>query len=418
MRRKGNNLVIQGWMISLEDQIKNNPDIDLHVAFLSEDESEAFFFEGVHYYPIFHPKSKNPVRRVLERKASLAKIDARLLPSMLNIVKEARPDIIHIHGTEERFGLIAKHVSGIPVVFSIQGLLAPYAEKYFSGMPDKEIFWYESLYDKMKLVSYRNEYEDFCKRAEREKAFLKDAEYIIGRTFWDEYVTGLLNPRRKYYVVDEILRSPFYDLRWDKQCFTEGKIKIVSTISGGIYKGYEVVLKTASLLKQFSGIDFEWNIVGYDGQSKWVKIAEKLTKIKSEEVDVVLKGRMDAPELSALLVESDLYLQVSHIENSPNSVCEAMLVGMPIIAAFSGGTASLLENGTEGVLVQDGDPYVFAGAVVNLFSRFDLAKKYGENARNRALARHDRERIVSCLIDVYNKILEDYKGHSYENSIC
>ena len=418
MRRKGSNLVIQGWMISLEDHIKNNPDIDLHVAFLSDVENEAFCFEGVHYYPIFHSKSKNPVKRVLERKASLSKIDARLLPAMLKIVEESKPDLIHIHGTEERFGLIAKHISGIPVVYSIQGLLAPYAEKYFSGMPDKDIFWHESLYDKVKLVSYRNEYENFCKRAEREKAFLKDAEYILGRTFWDEYVTGLLNPERKYYVVDEILRCPFYNLRWDKQRFTEGRIKIVSTISGGIYKGYEVVLKTASLLKRYSGIGFEWSIAGYDGQDKWIKIAEKLTNIKSKEVNVVLKGLLDAPELSELLVDSDLYLQVSHIENSPNSVCEAMLVGMPVIASFSGGTASLLDNGLEGILVQDGDPYVLAGAVVELSKRFDLAKKYGENARRRALARHNRERISSCLADVYNKILEDYKKHSHEDSFC
>ena len=172
------------------------------------------------------------------------------------------------------------------------------------------------------------------------------------------------------------------------------------------------------MLKRYSGIGFEWSIAGYDGQDKWVKIAEKLTNIKSKEVNVVLKGLLDAPELSELLVDSDLYLQVSHIENSPNSVCEAMLVGMPVIASFSGGTASLLDNGLEGILVQDGDPYVLAGAVVELSKRFDLAKKYGENARRRALARHNRERISSCLADVYNKILEDYKKHSHEDSFC
>lgn len=410
LRRSGTKRVIQGWMISLEDEVKKHHDIDLHVAYFSETDKESFKFEGVTYHPLFNPSSKNPLARILNRIKAVSNIDNKMLPLMLKVVEEVKPNLIHIHGTEECFGLIQEYVKNIPVVFSIQGLLAPYSEKYFSGLPNKDIYGFESWKDKLKLVSYRNEFKNFYERGKRECRYLKKAHYIFGRTAWDEYITGLMNNQRKYYVVDEILRSQFYDKQWRKESFSKASFKIVSTISGGIYKGYETVLRSAALLKQYSGIDFEWIIAGYDQESKWVRIAERYTNIKTDEVNVKLLGRIDAEQLSNLLADSDVYVHVSHIENSPNSVCEAMLVGMPIIASFAGGTASLLKTKEDGILVQDGDPYVYAGAIVHLFEHFDYAKQLGESSRLKAMKRHDPEKIASRLLDAYYDIMQDFKG--------
>lgn len=409
VRRSGEQRVIQGWMISLEDEIKQNKDIDLHVAYFSDTERESFEFEGVTYHPMYMPKAKTKIGRVLKRYNSLASEDEKMLPVMLDVVKSVRPDLIHIHGTEERFGMILNYVTNIPIVFSIQGLIAPYKEKYFSGLPDKDIIKYESWIGRIRRISYRDEYKGFVYRAKREVGYLNNAKYVMGRTFWDEDITGMLNMKRKFFVVDEILRPPFYYKVWNKTAFSEDKIRIISTISGGIYKGYETVLKTALLLKQNTNIDFEWKIAGYNKNSKWVRIAENYTGIKTADVNVKLLGALDAECLSDELVASDMYVHVSHIENSPNSVCEAMLLGMPVIASFTGGTASMLENGKEGILLQDGDPYVYAGAIVNYYLHFDKARSYGEKARQRALVRHNPNRIVGQLLDAYKIILSDKK---------
>lgn len=172
----------------------------------------------------------------------------------------------------------------------------------------------------------------------------------------------------------------------------------------------ETVLKTASLLKQYSGVDFEWHIVGYDSSTKWVRICEKMTGIKTTDSNIVFHGRIDAEQLSDLLCFMDIYVHVSHIENSPNSVCEAMLLGMPVIASFAGGTASLLENGKEGELVQDGDNYVLAGVIIKLYKNPLLAQSYADAARKRALFRHDKQRIVGELLAGYNAILENFSN--------
>lgn len=407
IRRSGELRVVQGWMISLEDEVKKNKEIDLHVAYFSYTESESFEFDGVTYHPMFKPKARTKIERVLDRYRSLASEDEKMLPIMLDVVKSVHPDLIHIHGTEERFGLIQDYVTDIPVVFSIQGLIAPYKEKYFSGLPDKDIIKFESWIERIRKISYRDEFKGFVYRAEREVGYLNNAKYVMGRTFWDEDITGMLNMKRKFFVVDEILRPPFYNKAWTKATFSEDKIRIISTISGGIYKGYETVLKTALLLKQNTNIDFEWKIAGYDKNSKWVCIAENYTGIKTADVNVKLMGALDADNLSDELINSDMYVHMSHIENSPNSVCEAMILGIPVIASFTGGTASMLENGKEGLLLQDGDPYVYAGAIVDYYLHFDKAMSYGEKARQRALVRHNPKRIVGQLLNAYNNVLSD-----------
>lgn len=163
------------------------------------------------------------------------------------------------------------------------------------------------------------------------------------------------------------------------------------------------------MLKQNTNIDFEWKIAGYDKNSKWVRIAENYTGIKTADVNVKLMGALDADNLSDELINSDMYVHMSHIENSPNSVCEAMMLGIPVIASFTGGTASMLEHGKEGFLVQDGDPYVYAGMIVDYYMHFSKVKAYGEKARQRALVRHNPNRICGQLLDAYNNILSDKK---------
>ena len=412
VRRNSTGLVKSGgWLISLEDELKQSPDTILEVAFFSNKEETPFIFEGVKYYPM----NKNilnqnyRINRIIERHICIKQKDKKAIKVMLDVIKQSQPDIIHIHGTEDSFGLITNYVKDIPIVFSIQGLIAPYTEKFFSGIPQRQAYKYDSLFDYLKGEGIKNLYKSFCYRAERERMYLSHAQYIFGRTYWDKVCTLALNPKRKYFIVNEILRPEFYTKQW-KGYFSEGKIIIASTISDGIYKGFETVLKTASILKQYSHINYEWHIIGYTSNSKWVHICERTTQIKSNECNIVFHGRVGAEELSNLLCNSDIYVHVSHIENSPNSVCEAMILGMPIIATYAGGTASLLQNEKEGILYQDGDPYVLAGLITNLQNNPNLSIQYGNKALKTATNRHNKTYILNEILTGYKSIIKEYKN--------
>lgn len=408
VRRHGGKVTMGSWMISLEDEVKKIDGITLSVAFFSSKNESPFIYDGVTYYPMYEEKNRqNAFERIFSRFQTLDSSDKKRLPLMLNVIQENTPDIIHIHGTEESFGLVQKYVKNIPVVFSIQGIITPYTEKFFSGIPADFIKKKEPIQYKLRGLSYLNDYKKMLFKSCRELEYLRRAKYILGRTAWDRNITGLFNPRREYYIVNEVLRLPFYNAKWSKDSFGE-PIQIVSTVSIGVYKGYETLLKAARLLCEYAAFSFKWNIIGYDKDNRCAKLSEELTGINPGDCHIEFSGIVPAEEMVRILLGSDIYCHVSHIENSPNSVCEAMILGMPIIASFAGGTPSLLEDDKEGLLYQDGDPYSLAGKIVSLVSDISYAKLLGQNARARALARHNPGNVANELMFSYTEILKKY----------
>jgi len=100
----------------------------------------------------------------------------------------------------------------------------------------------------------------------------------------------------------------------------------------------------------------------------------------------------------------------SHIENESNSLYEAMILGLPCISSFVGGTGSTIKDCYNGILIQDGDPWVLAGAILELYNDKEKAILLGQNARETALKRHDKDTIINDIINNYKEIINDSKG--------
>ena len=83
---------------------------------------------------------------------------------------------------------------------------------------------------------------------------------------------------------------------------------------------------------------------------------------------------------------------------------------MPILATYAGGTASLLRHEVEGILCQDGDPYVLAGAILDYTKKTQTAVSYAKKAREIALKRHDKRSIVLELSNAYTEIINDFQS--------
>jgi len=115
-------------------------------------------------------------------------------------------------------------------------------------------------------------------------------------------------------------------------------------------------------------------------------------------------GKADDQKLKVSILACHIYLAISHIENSPNSLCEALILGAPCIATHAGGTLNFIKDRITGILIQDGDPFSMAGAIMEIKENYNLAKDMGVNARKEALARHDKNKIVSDLLNIYYSI--------------
>lgn len=392
-----------GWLYSLNKYLDASKEINLSICFYWPTYIKPFQYKNTWFYPVLKKKSTTKIGRIATRILS-PDYDTEELQELLKIIENVNPNVIHVHGSENNFGLIQNHTS-IPVVISIQGILSPYSEKFFSGIPKAIAKKNESFFQKLKCTTTKVAYKQMVKNATRERLILKHTRYVIGRTDWDKRVSLLLAPNSQYFIGNEMLRDTFYKTKWEKKG-SSTPIKLVTTTSGGLYKGFETIVKIAQLLKKNNTIQFEWNIIGLSELNPIVKIVKKWLSINFKLININLLGAKNEEELAEILIDSDIYCQVSHIENSPNSLCEAMIIGMPIIATFAGGTSSLLTDKQEGLLVQDGEPYAYAGAIIELANDFEFAKKIAIMAQKRALERHNKQQITKMLLKTYEKIIQ------------
>lgn len=402
----GSNVTGGGWLYTLSKAMSLLPDIDLHIAFYWGVKIDSFKHEGITYHPVLAEGEGRGYTRAVNRFRLIYGIDSSnvQIERLLTVINEISPNVIHIHGSEENFGLISERIDSANVVLSIQGMMSPLYEKYYSGISKHESLKGDNFIKWLKCRNTEQEERCFKKKSEIEKRIFNNINNIIGRTFWDRRCSLSLNPNRKYFEVGEILREEFYKTAWEHT--KHGKCIIATTISNGIYKGLESVYKVAKILKD-AGFTFEWNVIGVDESSSYAKLISNIYGIKASEVCINLLGRKNASEMVEIMKSSDIYVQVSHIENSPNSLCEAMVMGMPIIATFAGGTESILTNNIDGWLVQDGDSYVMSGSIMELYANQELSVKFANNAKEKARKRHDPELILNQLITVYNTIKKD-----------
>lgn len=398
-----------GWLFSLSEQLVKIKGLELHIAFFWGKELNSFEHNGITYHPVYREGEGRKIGRLINRwrRTHGMSVEKKDLPRLLEVVKTVKPDLIHIHGSEESFGMISERQLPCPVVISIQGLLNPILFKFYSGFSRSEISSHEGFMNKLMVSGVRTKEKSISKRALMELDYYSRIPYVIGRTFWDKAVSLAMNPQRQYFIVDEILRSEFYHAKWDKTDFSKPLV-LTSTVSYGYYKGVESVYQVAKILRQ-AGVSFCWNIIGSNEGDTLVNLSEQKVGMRANELNIKLLGRKTAAEMVQLMMEADMFVQVSHIENSPNSLCEAMLLGMPIVASYAGGTASMLDNNVEGRLLQDGEPYSMAGFIMEMASNFDTAKEMGRRAREKALERHDPDRVCNQLLTTYNAILSE--GH-------
>jgi glycosyltransferase involved in cell wall biosynthesis len=179
----------------------------------------------------------------------------------------------------------------------------------------------------------------------------------------------------------------------------------ISILKGTTSKGIDLLVESSMVLQKHTPYTIKFKICGVSSNEEIVKILKKKYKKDTNFENIEFLGKLTAAEMVTQLCNSNFYVHPSYIENSPNSVCEAMALGMPIIATNVGGVSNLIEDKVEGILVQEGEPYSFAGALVELTNNYEKAIQLGRNARTRAFKRHNPSDILKGIIKIYNTII-------------
>ncbi len=391
-----------GWMQSLEQYLTMDDSIQLYIATRAKCINNSILkVNRSTYIPITDKRTlvKKRLAIFLNREPH-----AYFLDQYLSIIEQVKPDIIQVFGSEMDYGLICGKVN-IPVILHIQGILNPY---FYQLVKNKVSFFQQlkchSVADFIRGSTFQNGFKNFERRTFVERIILENCQNLIGRSAWDQRVMSILAPNARYFHCDEILRNDFFKSSW-KSTKNE-TINIVSTISGAAYKGHDNIIATCQVLSN-AGISFKWHIVGINMDAiayhLHYQAHRKLVKDK-----IRFHGNLAPSAMIQVLMESDVYVHPSHIENSSNALCEAMALGMPVIALDVGGNVSMVADGVDGMIVPDNDPFSLAGMIKKVVHDTVLSAELGRRAKLRAAVRHDPATIIKHLKAIYSELVDQH----------
>lgn len=401
-----------GWISSLEKQLRNQTHtqldetrkVEIGICFYYHNQTSPFktIQNGVVYYPLRRPKKLlgYTLKAVFGKpEVASAQHEELAMPSLLNVVKDFQPDLIHVFGSENIYGLLAFY-DVPPIVLHLQGILSPCLNAFLPPFVSWSMY-FRSVKSARGMLRNISEKIAWKKNCITEQRMFKRIKYFMGRTEWDRNVTTVLNPKARYFYCSEMLRDTFYVDNPQRRLPSKHPI-FVTIISSQLYKGMDMLLKTAKILKNMMNMKFEWNVYG----DVVPTIAEEISGVSPKDVNVNLLGVASSEMLTDALLHSTAYIHTSYIDNSPNSLCEAMILGCTCISTNVGGISSLIEHGQTGFLVPANDPYSLSHWMAVVSENLSFNKTVGTNARKVALERHDKEKIAERVVEIYNQILK------------
>lgn len=387
-----------GWMSALKDKVIQNNKIELAVSFYANNQDINLEKNNVSYYPIsFDRKISARLRRFFSKK----KQEHDHIEEFKSVINAFKPDIVHIFGTERPFGLVSKHTD-VPVIIHLQGLINPYLNALLPPFYSKLDFYVGQSFNPLAIIKNISLFFGWKIAADREKRIFEGCNYFMGRTYWDEAICKILSPNSIYFYCSEMLRPEFALTKKNIKTNTSKKIIIISTISNPHYKGADIILKTAKILKNNMNFDFEWLVFGVNN----IDYASFKLGIDAASHNITIKGIVSAAELATSLSKAAIYVHPSYIDNSPNSICEAQTIGVPVVANDVGGVSSLVTHKKTGFLTPANDPFMMAHFIDKLANNLRIREEITKNAKSISINRHDPEKIISDLLNIYHKILD------------
>lgn len=386
----------EGWLAGISNELRRREEVDLYYVFPQENVQRTInvrldniSFRGYYRHKKHHSEYIT---------------DQRNEDKLKNIIDQIKPDIIHIFGTEMQHTLECIHAVAdkYKVIISIQGLVSECSKYYCDGIPLRNILNIKICCGGWDSI-LRGRYQ-FFRRGINEKKSLRSVKYVIGRTEWDKACITGINSSCKYYYCSETLREIFYQKCWDMREIEQYSI----FVSQGDYpiKGLHTLFYAMPhILNRFP--DTNLYIAGDDSfldNTAYGKYIKKLIRKLKLNKAVHFLGFISGKGMCGRMQKSHVMVLPSNCENSPNSVGEAMLVGLPVIASNVGGVSSVAHHGWDALLFDSCDVKRLVKYVGAIFSDNRLAQRLSVNGKVTAAKLYDRKKNIERLMEIYGEI--------------
>jgi glycosyltransferase involved in cell wall biosynthesis len=230
-----------------------------------------------------------------------------------------------------------------------------------------------------------------------ERSGIKRSKNFFCRTKWDSGYVRSLNPDAKIFHNWELIREDFF-----ADNYNERSKNLLFLGGTNHFKGFKETLRCLDVLKK-RGYDMRLRICGYGQEDEVVRfLRANYLNIPLQDIDFL--GFQPADKLANLFKDSFCMIHPSYMDNSPNSICEAQVSGLPVIASKVGGVSSLIKNEVTGLFVNRYDHLGLTDQICRLLNDINLYRTISDNSKNVARKRHNRETIVGNTLKTYNEL--------------
>ncbi len=196
----------------------------------------------------------------------------------------------------------------------------------------------------------------------------------------------------KIYVLPNPISDDFLDVQRNKN---HDKFVIASAGRLTPQKNFKMLIDSVeNICKENSNI-----VLQIYGEGELKEELQNYIDEKQLNESVFLMGRTN--DMKNMLSNIDLYILSSDFEGMPNSLMEAMAVGIPCISTdCPTGPSDMIENGKNGFLVPVNDSVSMEIAIKKMLT-IDMVK-IGENAKKFIRKNYSSIIIINKLIDICN----------------
>jgi glycosyltransferase involved in cell wall biosynthesis len=398
-----------GWLAGAYESIKHEESIELSLAFPVSSSDKGLHGEigNTQYYGFSLPKYlKVFPNRALERTL--------LRKQLQYIISVVNPDILHVFGTEYLHSRVAVECFGKPenTLIHLQGIVSFIAKHCEKGFP----FIVKHLFVPSSILrgTIQGQARKWRKAGKDEIVAIQKSGYVMGRTEWDKACTYAINPNATYIHCGETLRSSFYEesSRWRYD--TCKKHSIYFSQSSSQVKGLHLVFPILpDLIKHYPDIHLYVggsspigpnNLKGILKRSPlgWY-LKHQIKKYKLEKY-VTFLGVQNEHQVVSNLKNAHVFLSASLIENSPNSIGEAMVVGTPVVSSDVGGVKDFIKHRENGFIYPVDEPYMIPYYIGKIFDDKELAERFSDLGRESGREKYSAESNGNTLSRVYSEI--------------
>jgi L-malate glycosyltransferase len=120
---------------------------------------------------------------------------------------------------------------------------------------------------------------------------------------------------------------------------------------------------------------------------------------------ITITGHIPRQDVLRILRSMDVFAFTSLHDGCPNTVLEAMLAGIPIVATRAGAVPKLIEDGKHGLLVQPGSATRLYEAMLEMLGTNTHRQQFGKQAQQRVLTEFAPSKELAAYWEIYQECL-------------